>query len=219
MKTQFGKIVRESKACVLCSSREATTKEHIPPRGLFTKKPREYLAVPSCDECNHSTKLDDEYLQQTMSGASLVGQGRMVWKNKVAPKFKDFPKTQAGLRNITSVRKLDINGIGKMNMPVMELDAKRINTSIRKMVFGLYWFHTNLLLESSTTVNTYFFNAVEAPKFLKGTIGTTLSRQTAMGVYTDPEVVDTFFYTVAISDTSSLWFFSFYKQNLIIATT
>ena len=67
--TQFGKIIRRSVVCVLCSARPADTKEHIPPKGFFLKMPREYLAVPACRECNGSTKLEDEYLRHFLVAA------------------------------------------------------------------------------------------------------------------------------------------------------
>src|SRR5687768_6829030 len=99
MKAQFGKKTLESKVCVLCGEREATTKEHIPPRALFITKPPEYFSVPACKDCNHSTKLEDEYLLQAMSGGSLYGQGVEVWKKKVRRKLDSHPKTRLGLRN------------------------------------------------------------------------------------------------------------------------
>ena len=50
VKAQFGKEIRESAVCVLCGSRDATTREHIPPQSLFLEKPRQFLAVPACGE-------------------------------------------------------------------------------------------------------------------------------------------------------------------------
>ena len=219
MKIQFGKTKRESAVCVLCGEREATTREHIPPQSLFIENPREYLVVPSCGECNHSTKLDDEYLMQVMSGAAHVGQGRKVWKEKAAPKFKDFPKTQAGLRSSTTLRKLDIDGRGEMILPMMDLDVKRINTNIRKLVFGLYWFHSGNLLDTSTDIKIEYFNIVEFQKYFEEIRLLALDEQIALGVYQEHDVMETFFYMAAISETSSLWYFSFFKQNVIIATT
>ena len=82
MKTQFGKKILESEICVLCGENKATTKEHMPPKSLFTTNPTEYLLVPACPECNNSTKLNDEYLLQVMSAGSLWGHGIDVWNKK-----------------------------------------------------------------------------------------------------------------------------------------
>src|SRR5215216_1895503 len=142
MKTQFGKRILESNICVLCGEREASTKEHIPPKALFVTKPHEFLSVPACAECNHSTKLEDEYLLQVMSGGSLWGAGLDVWQNKVKPKLDIRPKTKLGLRNQLSTRNLEISSKESMLFPVILVDRNRMEKSIRKLVYGLYWWHT-----------------------------------------------------------------------------
>jgi hypothetical protein len=219
LRTHFGDITRESDTCVICGEREATTREHIPPQALFIEKPLEYLVVPCCEVCNNSTKLDDDYLRQTMSATALVGQGRNVWKNKVVPKFRNFPKTQAGLREKTSIRKIEVEEFGKLTFPVLMIDSERFNRSIHKMVYGLYWFHTSQILVADANLAVNLIDAVHGPKFFQNPEVSALTNKTEMGVYQDPEVMKTFFYTSLIYNDTSIWFFFFYKQSAAVAMT
>jgi len=215
--TQFGKVVRESNICVLCGERPATTKEHIPPAALFITLPLEYLLVPACGRCNGSTKLDDEHLLQVMTAASPGGHGMDVWKTKVAPKLKKRPKTRAGLRNRLVTLPTYVEPWGTLSLPGMLVERARIHTSVRKLVFGLYWFHTGNLLPQDAQISVRMVNVAELPAHFDDPERMRLFQQTRRGVYKDPEVMNTFFYHAAISGTSSLWYFFFYKQNVLIA--
>jgi hypothetical protein len=49
--------------CAYCPS-PATTKDHIPPQGLFAKATPNKPWVPACQSCNAGASLDDEYMQR-----------------------------------------------------------------------------------------------------------------------------------------------------------
>ena len=218
MKTQFGKVILESDICVLCGKRPAITKEHIPPQSLYHKnKPKEYLKVPACEECNGSTKLDDEYLEQVMSGASLVGQGTKIWKEKVSPKLKDRPKTKAGLRENLALASIETEMFKTMILPAMKVNPQRIRTNIKKMVYGLHWFETNgRLLSPNAYLDIRFLNVIDFPRATKNPKFYSLLNQLRMGIYEKPEERETFFYTGLITEKMSVWCFFFYKQNAVI---
>jgi hypothetical protein len=216
MKTQFGKRILESNICVLCGDREATTKEHIPPKALFVTKPHKFLSVPACAECNHSTKLEDEYLLQVMSGGSLWGAGIDVWKNKVKPKLHSRPKTKLGLRNQLSIKNLEISSKESMLFPVLLVDRNRMEKSIRKLVYGLYWWHTETILTNPKEMNFQMINPAQGTSYFDNPNNREIFDQTVMGIYGDEEVRKTFFYTGAISQDLALFYFFFYKQNVFI---
>ena len=218
MRTQFGSRILESDICVLCGKRQATTKEHIPPKGLFDERPNDYLLVPACEDCNGSTKWDDEYLLMVMAGGSLVGEGTKIWKKKVVPKFRDFPKTQSGLREQVSTARVKISPTEETTLRIMKLNRQRIEKSIRKMVWGLHWFHTGNILAQHTQLNVGMLNAADAPAYFKDPKNLEYYDQTVLGIYRDQLVMNTFFYTVAISEEISLWYFFFYKQNAFIVS-
>ena len=216
---KFGKLIRESTICVLCGERLAATKEHIPPAALFIKKPQEYLLVPACDSCNSSTKLDDEHLVQVMAAASPWGQGVDVWKTKVAPKLKTRPRTRAGLRNRLITYPLNVKPWGTLPLIGMKIERARIHTSAWKLVSGLYWFHKGELLSKNVQFTVTMLNVDQLVAHFNDPDGKRYFRQTEPGVYNDPEVRKTFFYYRGISQAASLWYFFFYKQNVVIAGT
>jgi hypothetical protein len=55
---------REKKRCVYCGSSEKLSKDHIPPKCLYSKPyPANLITVPSCEACRKKTTLDDEYFR------------------------------------------------------------------------------------------------------------------------------------------------------------
>jgi hypothetical protein len=53
----------------------ATTRDHLPPQGLFAKGMPNKPWVPSCLDCNRGASKDDEYMQRL---AMLCGADRAV---------------------------------------------------------------------------------------------------------------------------------------------
>jgi len=55
--------------CALCGKNTATTKDHIPPQGIYPK-PRDnninFNTVPACVECNNGSSVEDEEFKVLM---------------------------------------------------------------------------------------------------------------------------------------------------------
>jgi len=49
--------------CAYCP-KPATTKDHVPPRGIFAKNMPNKPWVPACESCNGDASKDDEYMQR-----------------------------------------------------------------------------------------------------------------------------------------------------------
>ena len=49
--------------CIYCQSREADSRDHVPPKGIFPKpRPSDLVSVPACQECNGGfAQLDEEF--------------------------------------------------------------------------------------------------------------------------------------------------------------
>ena len=219
MRTQFGKEIQESDICVLCGDRPATSKEHIPPKSIFLERPRDYLSVPACDECNQSTKKDDEYLRHVMAGAGWTDEALKVWRQKVKTKFLERPGTRIGLRNSLVRGSISIPNVGRVNVDILKADAARIQTSTRKMVWGLYWFHTGRIRPPGEIFDVYMLNVAQVTPYLKDPENARAVAMTGVGIYRDPVVVRSFFYRAGITPENSLWYFVFYRQNVLIAYT
>src|SRR5437016_4701128 len=52
--------------CVYCCQRDATTRDHIPPKALGGPTGHR-ITVPSCSECNNTQSKDDEYLRAKLA--------------------------------------------------------------------------------------------------------------------------------------------------------
>ncbi len=76
---------RTSNICVICGEGAANTREHVPPQGLFERPlPTNFITVPSCENCNSSSKLHDEYFRVIVAAANDPTDGlSSLWKNKV----------------------------------------------------------------------------------------------------------------------------------------
>lgn len=58
----------KSAICTICGKREAVTRDHIPPQGIFSKPlPNNLVTVPACSQCNNSTSAHDEKFKVYLS--------------------------------------------------------------------------------------------------------------------------------------------------------
>jgi hypothetical protein len=87
-----------------------------------------------------------------------------------------------------------------------------------KADWGLYWFHSGRILSPDTELSVNYLDTLHGPEYLRSPEVRDIANQTAMGVYRDPAVMNTFFYTGAIDQHASVWFFSIYKQSIIAIT-
>lgn len=218
-RAQFGGMTRESAVCVVCGRRPATTGEHIPPRGLFLRGLEPHLVVPACYQCNSSSKKDDEYFRQIVSAGSWSPEALELWSRKVAAKFPLFPATQAGLRRDLRRMHLEIPKIGRAPISVLLADAARINAVLRKMTFGLFWFHTGHLLSSEIPIEFHGLNLLETMRFVGDSRAMSVFNKAGLGIYRDPMVTRTFFYKVGFTGDLSIWYFVFFGNNMFVVTT
>jgi len=218
-RAQFGKLTRESDVCVLCGSRPAVTKDHVPPESIFLTKPTEYLTVPACYECNQETRLDEDFMHQVLAGASWTKEGLDVWRAKVRPRLKEKPGTRLGLRDLVAPASFDLPGVGRLTRPAIMAPTARINPVIRKMVRGLHWFHTGRILAAEVPIEILSRNSVELAALGKNPEQMKVIDGLGMGIYRDSRTIRSFFYKAGIDERASLWLFFFYRQNLFIAAT
>jgi len=91
---------RRQKFCYLCGQSNPDTKEHIPPRGIFPKKPKgQLITVPAHKDCNNRFSRDDELFRNLIIAASCRNrQARKAWDTQVVPSFKKNPGAKQELR-------------------------------------------------------------------------------------------------------------------------
>ncbi len=156
-----------SDKCVLCGDKDATTSDHIPPRGLFLPDVRQDLiSVPSCAACNNGASEDDEYFRNivsTLAGAGSHPEARRLFEGKIRRSLNN-PHQRAfwdKIRNqLTQIPIHTTGGIYLGHFPAYEFkgtDVQRIKSVITRIVRGLYWKSTNTILPKECDV------AVELP--------------------------------------------------------
>lgn len=131
--------------CAYCNS-EATTRDHVPPKGIFPKiKPDNLITVPCCIKCNNGFSKNDEFVQ-------IILQLRDDVSNK-NPGFELFEKVIRNLNRpeatglnhkiFNSIRMHEIRTksglyIGKQNAITVKTEI--IMQFINRMAYGLFYY-------------------------------------------------------------------------------
>jgi hypothetical protein len=58
---------RRKPVCAYCGQHVGTTRDHVPPKGLFAKPRPSLITVPCCEQCRNHQSLDDEYFVRMVS--------------------------------------------------------------------------------------------------------------------------------------------------------
>lgn len=137
--------------CVYCASPEPETRDHIPPKAIFTKpRPNDLLTVPCCQKCNSQFGRDDDYFAIALSQCERVyssWRGKALWKKTLRALRR--PQKAKLLKNITSdLRDLHIttpSGIYLGNKPTIAIDAERFDRVNERIVRAIIWRETKIV--------------------------------------------------------------------------
>lgn len=153
-------------ACYLCGA-VATTRDHIPPLGLFpAPRPQNLVTAPACETCNRGSSLHDEYFRVTVAtGSRDSPQSIALLHQRILPRMRQSPALIAEL--MTSMRWTAIRSEGGIYLgqaPAFPVDRPRIQAVIEKIVKGLYYKHNERRLPDDQVVAPYLYNpAIEQP--------------------------------------------------------
>lgn len=143
--------------CVLCGKRNATTREHVPPRAIFPKpRPGDLITVPACFNCNNETSKTDESFKAHL--------GLHTWRDEQVLRTLDHNtrlRSEVTSR-IKPAKVLDSNNeiLGEVNLGLWDSEAH--STTIEKCIKGLYFNHYGQILCSSAQIKTHFFHSLTA---------------------------------------------------------
>jgi hypothetical protein len=131
--------------CAICGVREATTRDHVPPKAVFHRPlPTDLITVPACNRCNNEGSKYDEKLRVFVS----------LWAGIDTPRTYSFWKNQA-LRTLVKNRKLNDqlvektwkvdlrspSGIYVGDAYAVGVPARSLDAAIERIVRGLYFHH------------------------------------------------------------------------------
>lgn len=169
---------KKEETCAYCG-REATTKDHVPPKQIFPKpRPANLVTVPACLDCNNQSGKDEEYFLATFmfSEAGTSEAGKKLWDEKLHRMYE---------KNLGLRRKIAHNleqpkdtytpsGIYLGKRMVINLDKNRIYKVVRKIVRGLYYLEYQEVMPASQDLDClliqtqdHFNAAKESTKELK----------------------------------------------------
>lgn len=89
------KVKEINTVCCYCGIKRATTKDHVPPKAIFTKpRPSDLITVPCCFECNNAASVSDEKFKAYlgMHIARQGGEAERLFKEGVLPTAKHNDK-------------------------------------------------------------------------------------------------------------------------------
>jgi hypothetical protein len=197
--------------CYLCGAL-ATTKDHIPPLGLFPKpRPSNLITVPACLTCNHNRSLDDEYFRLMITAGSLdAPQSLNVLHQRMIPRMRKSPALI--MKFLKSVKKVNIRseeGIHLGHGNEFQINRPRVQAVIDKIVRGLFFKHTNHRLAVGYRIEDYrdylSYRKVEKP--LQDVIA-----ELPLINIGDGSIFSYRYHISDITESESFWFLMFYND-------
>ncbi len=133
--------------CIYCGTRPATTRDHVPPKGLFPQpRPSGLVTVPCCEMCRKTQTLDDEYFIRMVAMRHDVDEHPAA-KRTVEAVHRSFTKSRKqGFARalVKSVRYVDIHskaGLYLGKAATYDVDLERLCGVIRRTTLGLFFEH------------------------------------------------------------------------------
>src|ERR1035441_406338 len=123
------KVVETEKIgeCAYCGAVGKITRDHIPPKGIFSKPlPDDLITVPACPQCHSDeTSKDDEYFRLALQ----VREG-----------IENHPDVIKGLlENIFLAELVSPNGIFIKNQWAIQTDMNRLRRVVTRIMKGLFY--------------------------------------------------------------------------------
>ena len=172
---QKQKRSHHSEICVLCGKNVATTRDHLPPEGIFHKplpSKSNLITVPACAECNNGSSLTDEDFQAflALSVGHRTPSGTTFFQQKGrATVLANRSRFEAIRSQMSSIDVVDPNGQYLGRAPTIRWDGRVFETLILRLIRGLYWHHTRTILPQDSNIEIQWPKAMptEAIKLVR----------------------------------------------------
>lgn len=152
--------------CVYCNSSHATERDHVPPKGFFTKPlPSDIVVVPVCTGCNQqfSKSLDEParaFLLPRLAYRSASATS--LWKSSVLRGLSRNRRIASNLRgSFTRVRTWSPNGLFLGHSDAVLFPKFLFNAFIDRLVRGLHWHCYGEPVLDSVRVQPFWVNGHE----------------------------------------------------------
>ena len=150
--------------CVFCGIEKATTKDHIPPKGIFVKpRPSNLITVPACVKCNGGSSGEDErFIVDLGIHVSNGGEaGKRLFAEQVMKTLRH--NNELSRKVFDRIKPVDLTtpeGIIYGREHTGEWDKEPHMKIIEKTIRGLYYHHYKEILDANYSVDTHFFDSL-----------------------------------------------------------
>ena len=201
--------------CAICGVREATTRDHIPPKAIFSRPlPTSLVTVPACHVCNNGSSVFDErfrvYLGMVVGDKSE--KARKLWKERSMATLKKNLRLVRSISEGMQEVELRTSGDLKVGKRIAFLwPANEFQSIVERIARGLYYHHFNEILGAQVRCESGLLYAL-SDEFMA------LSRGWAENHIGD----GAFSYRFARADEAplnSLWVFEFYQGLWAVVET
>jgi hypothetical protein len=201
------KNIKGELACCYCGG-VATTREHIPPKGIFNKPlPSDLITVPCCLRCNQEGSVNDEILKTYLGLHVAIGGGEAerLFKERVLPTTKHNQRLrQIILNSMRPVHFATETGIiyGRGSEIIWDNEAHDI--AIERIAKGLFFYHYKKALLNIGEKSIYWFdtplhyNIAHVEGWHSNSIGN--------GTFK-------YYYDIVEEGSGSVWLFNFYDRH------
>jgi hypothetical protein len=149
-------ISGKKRPCAICGINEATTRDHVPPKGIFSRPlPRDLITIPACEGCNRSTSQLDEQFRVHLSLRVGIddSDASRFWKKEALRTVKHNRRLRESL--VQSMQRVVLRtpwGIitGTATLGGWPVDVH--DPLIEKIVRGLYFRHFGEVLRDRVLV-------------------------------------------------------------------
>jgi hypothetical protein len=206
--------------CAICGFRNATTSDHVPPKGIFPKpRPGDLITVPSCFHCNNSgSKQDEEFrvflsLQLGMETRATRG----LWKDGALRSLQHNQRLRTHI--INNSRWVDVttpSGIRLRKQRAVFMPARAHNAVLDRTVRGLYFHHFGDILGQQVSCRVSQMTGL--PKKIESAEIDQMLQSMAIASIGGNSFVYRYA-RAADSPLNSLWLLRFYERYLVRVET
>lgn len=198
------------KICYLCGCySENLTRDHVPPACLFPEpRPSNLITLPCCEDCQREYQRDEEYFRTNISSISDIENNpnaRLIWDKAHRSLLRRFKLWREFTSRLFPIRIQTPSGLYVGIAPAIKIPPERTNKMLRKIAFGLFYYHTQMRVPEEFETKIFF-----QPK----EILLNLLKKAQYRRYFE----NTFSYAGAVArDTkSSIWWLCFYRSVVAI---
>ncbi|OED54746.1 hypothetical protein BEI46_14535 [Aliivibrio fischeri] len=148
--------------CAICGVREATTRDHVPPKAIFPQPRPTMITVPACSECNNGASDFDDlfkvYLSMQATGKSEIAT--RLFKERTV---RTLQRNKSLLAKIKAESKslLVENTEGESEEKLGVLwDSEAHDHVVERTIRGLYYHHSKKVLANDAELKVQWLKSI-----------------------------------------------------------